>query len=142
MLTAAGRRYISQAQRGIFAEEIRALKAEREIPGVSKLLPLRPVRDEEGVLKCDGRLRYAECLPRKTHCVRRLIVKHAHEQDHVGTNQVLAQLSVQYWIISARQAIREWERESMQCRKKKTSLAMQIIAPLSPVVKLCPLEQY
>ena len=50
MLTAAGRRYIRQAQRGIFAGEIRALKAGREIPGGSKLLPLRPVRDEEGVL--------------------------------------------------------------------------------------------
>ena len=97
-VTAAGRRYIRQAQQEVFGEEIRALKAGREIPGGSKLLPLRPVLDKEGVLRCDGRLRYAECLPWETrypiilpcsHCVTMLIVKHAHEQDHhAGTNQV------------------------------------------------------
>ena len=65
-LTAVGMRYIRQAQQDVFAEEIRALKAGREIPGGSKLLPLRPVLDEEGVLRCDGRLRYAECLPWET----------------------------------------------------------------------------
>ncbi|XP_078360400.1 uncharacterized protein LOC144644752 [Oculina patagonica] len=139
-VSAAEMRYIRQAQQEVFAQEIRALKAGREIPGGSKLLPLRPVLDEEGVLRCDGRLRYAEYLPWETrypiilprsHCVTKLIVKHAHEQDHhAGTNQVLAQLSVQYWIISAREAIREWERECMQCRRRKASPAKQIMAPL------------
>ena len=51
-------------------------------------------------------------------------------RQHAGTNQVLAQLSVQYWIISAREAIREWERECMQCRRRKASPAKQIMAPL------------
>ena len=58
-----------------------------------------------------------------------LIVKHAHKQDHhAGTNQVLAQLSVQYWIISAREAIREWERECMQCRRRKASPVKQVLS--------------
>ena len=40
----------------------------------------------------------------------RLIIKYMHEQDHHGgTNQVLADLSAHYWIISAREAIKEWE---------------------------------
>ena len=38
----------------------------------------------------------------------RLIIKYVHEQDHHGgTNQVLADLSAHYWIISAREAIKE-----------------------------------
>ena len=110
-------RYIRQAQQEIFAEEIRAVKAGKELPSGSKLLPLRPVLDEDGVLRCDGRLRYADFLPWETrhpiilprnHWITMLIIRHAHEQNqHAGTNQVLAQLSVQYWIISARGAIRE-----------------------------------
>jgi len=60
-----------------------------------------------------------------------LLIKHAHEQNqHAGTNQVLAQHLVQYWIISAREAIREWERERMQCRRRKPSPAKQMMAPL------------
>ncbi|XP_068760335.1 uncharacterized protein [Montipora capricornis] len=83
---------------------------------------------------------FATCLPWETcypiilprnHWITTLIIKHAHEQNqHAGTNQVLAQLSVQYWIISAREAIREWERECMQCRRRKASPAKQIMAPL------------
>ena len=70
------------------------------------LQPLRPVLDEDGILQCDGRLRYAECLPWETRYpiilprsqwVSTLIIKQAHEQtQHAGTNQVLAQQSVQY----------------------------------------------
>ena len=55
--------FIRLAQQEEFQEEIRALKSGRELPGKSKLLPLKPILDEEGILKCDGRLRYADCLP-------------------------------------------------------------------------------
>ncbi|XP_068690276.1 uncharacterized protein [Montipora foliosa] len=52
-------RYIRQAQQEVFAEEIRAVKVGKGLPSGSKLLPLRPVLDDEGILRCDGRLRYA-----------------------------------------------------------------------------------
>ena len=108
----AGTRFIRQEQEEVFKEEIRAVKAEKELPRASKPQPLRTVLDEDGIPRSDGRLHYAECLPWETrypiilprsHWVMTLIIKHAHEQtQHAGTNQVLAQLSVQYWIISAR----------------------------------------
>jgi len=44
-------RYIRQAQQEVFAEEIRAVKAGKELPSGSKLLPLRPVLDEDPVRK-------------------------------------------------------------------------------------------
>ena len=121
----AGMRFIRQALEEVFKEEIRTVRAERELPSASKLQLLRPVLDEDGILRCHGRLCYAECLPWETrypiilphsHWVTTLIIKQAHKQtQHAGTNQVLAQLSVQYWIISAKEAIKEWERECMQC---------------------------
>ena len=121
-VVSAGMRFIRQAQEEVFKEEIRAAKAERELSSESKLQPLRPVLDEDGILRYHGRLHFAECLPWETrypiilphsHWVTTLIIKQAHKQtQHAGTNQVLAQLSVQYWIISAREAIKEWEKES------------------------------
>ena len=65
-VVSAGMRFIRQAQEEVFKEEIRAAKAERELSSESKLQPLRPVLDEDGILRCDGRLRYAECLPWET----------------------------------------------------------------------------
>ena len=100
---------------------------------------IRPVLDEDGILQFDGRLCSAECLPWQTrypiiprsYWVTTLIIKQAYQQtQHVGTNQVLAQLSVHYWIVSAREAIKEWEKECMQCRRRKATPAKQIVAPL------------
>ena len=139
-ISTAGRRFIILAQQEAFKEEIRALRAETELPSGSKLLPLRPKADEDGVLRCDGRLCYADSLPwearypiilLRSHWVTKLIIKDTHEQNlHGGTNQVLAQLSARYWIISAREAIRGWERECMHCRRRKATPAKQVMAPL------------
>ena len=132
--------YIKQTQFDNFEREIRALKSGQSLPSNSKLLPLKPVFDEEGVLRMDGRLEFADCLswdarhpvilPRKDW-VTRLIIKDAHDQcQHMGTNQTLSHLSRKYWILSAREAIREVERQCMLCRRQKASTASQIMAPL------------
>ena len=132
--------FIRLAQQEEFQEEIRALKSGRELPGKSKFLPLKPILDKEGILRCDGRLRYADCLPwesrhpiilPRNHRITKLIIKDSHEKnEHGGTNQVLAQLSSRYWIVSAREAIREWEKECMMCRRRKATPAKQVMAPL------------
>ena len=139
-ITTAGMRFIRLSQQEAFKEEVCAVRAEKELPVGSKLLPSRPITDEDGVLRCDGRLRYAECLSWETlypiilprsHWITKLIIKNSHEQNQDGgTNQVLAQLSARYWIISVREAIREWERECMQCRRRKAAPATQVMAPL------------
>ena len=133
-------RIIRQAQQEVFKEEMRAVQAGKELPSGSKLQPLKPVLDEDGILQCDGRLPNAEFLPWETrypiklphnHCVSRLIIKHAHEQSHDGgINQVLPEISTHYWIISARAAIKEWERACIQSRRRKATPAKQIMAPL------------
>ena len=54
---------IRLAQQEEFQEEIYALKSGRELPGKSKLLPLKPMLDKDEMLRCDGRLTNADCLP-------------------------------------------------------------------------------
>ncbi|CAG2234022.1 unnamed protein product [Mytilus edulis] len=107
----------------------------------SKLLGLQPRIDENGLIRCDGRLEYAEflsfdarypiILPRK-NWVTKLIVKRYHELGkHVsGTNQTFSALSSRFWIISGREEIREYEHECYTCRKKKAKVAEQVMAPL------------
>ena len=74
--------------------------AQRELPKKTKLLGLQPWLDEEGQMRCDGRLKHAEFLPRDArfliilphkNCVTKLIVKHHEKDNHAGgTNQLLA----------------------------------------------------
>ena len=132
---------IKSAQREAFPGEYLALQRRKELPKNSILLAFRPRLDEEGQMRCDSRLKYAESLshdarfpiilPRKDQ-VTKFTVKYFHEEgNHAsGTNQTLAVLSTRLWIISGREEIREWEKEGNECRRRKVKAAKQIMAPL------------
>ena len=104
--------------------------------------------DEDGLMRCNSRLQYAEflpynvrypiILPRKSSLTK-LIVQHYHEQGNhnAGTNQTLSVVSTKYWIVAAHEAILEWERECAACWRRKVKCAKQIIAPL-PLNRLEP----
>ena len=64
-------------------------------------------------------------------------MKFFHEKDHHagGTNQTLAAISSRFWIISAREEIREWENECNWCKRRKARACSQIMAPL-PSIRL------
>ena len=70
-------------------------------------------------------------LPQK-NWVAKLIIKHYHELgNHIAdTNQILVSLSTKFWIITAREAILEWEKECAMCQKRKAKVTQQIMAPL------------
>ena len=132
---------VRQAQQSEFQDEWKALVNGRSLSSNSKLLALKPQLDDDGLIRSDGRLtnakfisydvRHPVILPRKSW-VTKLIIKGAHEKGNhaFGTNQTLAVLSARYWIISAREAIREWERECAECRRRKAKASQQIMAPL------------
>ena len=76
------------AQREAFRDGYAALSLGKPIPQKSQLIKLNPRIDEDGVIRCDGRLNFAEFLPYDTRCpiilprghwVTRLIVKNYHE---------------------------------------------------------------
>ena len=80
---------IKGAQRKAYPDEYLALQRQREIAKKSKLLGLQPWLDEEGQMRCNGRLKYAEYLPQdarfpiilpRKNCATKLIVKHYHEK--------------------------------------------------------------
>ena len=79
---------IKNAQREAFSGEYNAFMKSKDLPKTSKLLGLQPRIDENGLIRCDGRLenaeflsfdaRYPIILPRK-NWVTKLIVKRYHE---------------------------------------------------------------
>ncbi|CAG2208608.1 unnamed protein product [Mytilus edulis] len=125
----------------------------KDLLKTSKLLGLQPRIDENGLIRCDGRLEYAEflsfdarypiILPRK-NWVTKLIVKRYHELGkHVsGTNQTFSALSSRFWIISGREEIREYEHECYTCRKKKATVAEQVMVPLPEIRFKTPLHAF
>lgn len=135
--------WIKVAQEESFQDEMKALRRKKELPNGSKLLPLKPVVDETGVIRSSGRIQYADHLPYDTRCpiilprkhhVTELLIKDFHEKAmHGGTNLVLANMSARYWLMSGREAIREWERKCAVCRRKKATPAVPIMAPLPDV---------
>ena len=100
---------IREAQQAAFTEEYRALQENKLISKKSRLKTLVPLLDEDGLIRCDGRLRFAEFLPYdmrfpiilpRGSWTTKLVVKHFHEPGHhvSGTNHILANLSTKYWI--------------------------------------------
>lgn len=132
---------VRSCQREAFSNEYKALKSGKPIPPNSQLIQLSPVLDEEGCIRSNGRLQFAEYLPYDVrfpkvlpqgHWVTKLIVKHYHEQANhtAGTNFVLSQVSENYWIVAAREEIREWERECNMCKRRRGKTTTQIMAPI------------
>ena len=82
--------------------------------------------DERGVLRCNGRINNAPIpqtakkpvlLPAK-HPLVRLLIQQAHEQvKHNGIRDTLTNLRERYWIIRGREAVKQFIRNCVTCRK-------------------------
>ena len=134
------------AQQDGFREDYELVKRSKPLPSSSPLIKLNPRIDESGVIRSDGRLEFAEQLPYEVrhpvilprgHWVTKLIVKHYHERGNhnAGVNFILSQINEKYWIITAREEIRDWEKECNFCKRRRSRPANQIMAPL-PKVRL------
>ena len=137
---------IAKCQFEEFPKEYSLLVSKKPLPATSKLLALHPQLDDCGLMRLSGRLANAECLPyasrypiilpRRSWITKLIVRQHHNDGGHVaGTNQTLALLSSKYWVISAREVIRECERECTRCRLLKTKPIQQVMAPL-PKVRL------
>ena len=58
----AEEKIVRLAQREAFCEEHTALRSGRPISKKSQLIKLNPCIDEEGIIRCDGRLKFADFL--------------------------------------------------------------------------------
>ncbi|XP_022800930.1 uncharacterized protein LOC111338676 [Stylophora pistillata] len=100
---------INRAQLKAFHEKYIALLKGKEILNKSSLSNLCPWLDDQGVLRCGGRLQFSEYPPYN--------------------------ISGRSWIVAAREEIRAWENECSECKRRRNKPATQIMGPL-PQVRL------
>ena len=127
---------IRAAQCEVFGAEYSEIKKGRPVSAKSQRVKLNPIFDADEVIRSQGRLSFAEQLPYdvrspiilpRGHWVTRLIVKHYHEKANhaAGVNFILSQLSERFWIIVAREEIRDWENQCYGCRRRRNKPASQ-----------------
>ena len=144
---------IMMLQSNSFQTEIDALRKDKPIASNSDLIGLRPFIDDDGLLRANTRLTHADylsysvkhpiILPRRAW-VTKLMVRSYHEQDghDMGTNHTLSVLSERFWIMKAREEIREVERECNLCIRRKAKAATQVMAPLPKCRLALPLQAF
>jgi hypothetical protein len=137
---------IRLAQQEGYRGDYDIVKSGKPVPKTSPLVKLNPTIDEAGLIRSDGCLKFAEQLPYdvrhlvilpRRHWITRLIVKDYHEKanHNAGVNFILSQINEKYWIIAAREEIREWENQCNHRKRRRSKPAIQIMAPL-PKVRL------
>ena len=145
--------FIRRTQKEDFSEEYAAVSKGKPLSKHSRLLKLMPQIDEDGILRADGRLSYIEFLPfdvrfpiilPRGNWITKLVVKYYHELGkHVaGTNHTLGNLCSKYWIVAAREEIREWERECNKCKRRRAKATAEVTAPLPTTRVNLPLKAF
>ena len=144
---------IRSMQVKVFSEEYLSLKDAKTLKHTSKLIGLQPFIDDDGLLRARTRLEYASYLPDdvkfpiilpRKEWVTKLVVRSYHETNgHVkGVNHLLAEISQRFWIISAREEIKQTEDECNECIRRKAKVGNQLMAPLPDIRFKEPLQAF
>jgi len=133
---------ISLAQRKHFSEQLDALKVNGKLKKKDKLLSLNPFIGNDGLLRVGGRLsnsllKYDEkfpiILPRLDHLTN-MIIRHCHLVNfHAGTTLMLSQLRRTYWIVSARNLVKQYTRKCVKCCRVRGRTSSQMMGDLPSV---------
>ncbi|XP_065198351.1 uncharacterized protein LOC135829896 [Sycon ciliatum] len=139
---------VKSAQESEFRDEIKAIKKGQPVSSQSKIAALHPQLDDSGLLRARSRLQYADFLPSdtispiilpRTHPTTKLVITRIHGNGHhaLGNNQVLNELVKRFWVVGAREAVKEVDRQCPECQRRKAKPAKQLMAPL-PTLRIEP----
>lgn len=105
---------------------------------------LHPFLDDNGILRVGGRLRNSQLnydqkhpilLPKRSH-LSTLLIHHYHDKYfHVGPRTLQSLISREFWIISARQLIRQCLSKCMTCARFKAKSLQPYMGNL-PAIRL------
>ena len=119
----------------------------------NSLVQLNPTKDDNDLLRINGRLRLSEDIPYdtkypillpKNHHLTRLVVLDAHETlgHGSGIEHTLTQLRVRFWIVKGRRVVRNIIKSCPECRRRfSMQTADQMMAPL-PNARLYSLRAF
>ena len=152
-LADAERLIVSAIQQRAYHAEMESLRRSkpeesRKVAAKSPLAALCPFIDDDGVLRCRGRLQRAEdldfdaknpmILPHNDEAVTSLI-RHIHFRHlHAGVEQVLGESRRRFWVTKGRRSVTRVVRACVDCQKQFKRPESQLMAPLPEVrTKMC-----
>ncbi|XP_028166029.1 uncharacterized protein LOC114356863 [Ostrinia furnacalis] len=130
---------VKHVQQTEFLEEITNINNKTKLNPKSRLLPLNPYLDTEGVLRVGGRINHANIseemkhpiiLPNNNHLTD-IIIDHTHKMTyHGGPRLTLAWLRRKFWIIGSNNAVKKRLRQCITCRRAKFENKDQLMGDL------------
>lgn len=138
-LNRATRMLAKLVQEAAFHQELLDVRNGRPIHARSKLLCLSPFLNDEGIIRVGGRLKNAMLpystkhpivLPASNHFTK-LVIRYEHiKQLHAGVEGTFAAIRSKFWIITARNSVRQVVRNCVNCFRTKLAIATQIMGNL------------
>ena len=122
-----------------FAEEMKSLKAEKEIPKNSKILQFSQFIDQPGLIRAQGRIGKSQLnfetkhpiLLHWKHHVVELFLRNEHKNSHhEGTEHVRNIVQQKFWILGIRNALRSIRNKCIRCRKGRAQTMTPVMAEL------------
>lgn len=138
-LNEAKTRIIKMFQEKYFGKDIKKLEEKKTLTKDSRLSSLYPFLDAAGVLRVGGRLQNSEFSYNKKHPIiipygchlTRLIIDDAHKKTLHGGNQLtLCQIRHEFWILSAKRAVKTFINNCVTCHRLKKTSACQLMGNL------------
>lgn len=125
-------------QKKHFGREIQALMANKEIKSGSPLYRLNPFIDDDGLLKVQGRLKFAKLSYDERHPIilpkcheTYLLVRFQHLlMKHSGVETLVTTMRNSYWIVGLRVIAKQVCRTCFSCRKFDSRHCTQPLCPL------------
>ena len=123
-----------------FGEEMKSLKAEKEIPKGIKILQFSPFLDEEGLIRAKSRIgksqldfnaKHPILLHWKHHEVEFFLRNEHKDYQHEGTEHVRNIVQQKMWILGIRNALRSIKNKCITCRKGGAQTIAPVMAGLS-----------
>lgn len=134
--------WIKHAQAKAYKQEITCTKSGAGLPKKSEIAGLRPMIDENGLLRVGGRIdkanatyasRHPFIIPPKSR-LSYLILAHTHKTTlHGGVQLMMRFVRSTYWIPALRAEARQFISRCIACTRQSAEMAKQIMADLPPV---------
>ena len=130
------------AQKINYPAEMKSLKERKPMRVASRLIKLKPIMKEDGVMPVGGRISLAPVtadaknlmiLPNDHH-VTTILIRNIHEVNgHCGVEQVLSISREQFWIVKARATIKKILRRCVHCQWRMAPKMCQLMGQLTKV---------
>lgn len=131
-----------QAQHDAFSAEMSLLRRGEYVARSSVIYQLTPCLDDDNILRVNGRLDAAQCLPIEArrpiilpqrHPLTQLIVHHYHHKmHHQNDSLTINEIRQRYWIVHIRAVLKNVKERCHKCKLSRAKPKQPLMGQLPP----------